>query len=681
MFILLRRIERWLHQHIFKVGWLTTQNYKTTTILYYTFFLPGVILHELVYWLAAGVFNVKAEQEIKWPEEQEVAELKLNFVKISRAGVFRKAMITSTPLLIGLICIWLIANNIFDITSVLATMQTGELTDVVAGFDLLISAPLFWLWVYIIFTIANTMFPTIPKDLKGWRSVLIWSGVLILALTVLGLSGAIFEAVQAPISNLISVLQATFVLIILVDIIMVLILGTIEYTIERVTGNSATFRGKRMITMTREEAIAEREKVRERERKQREKRRKEAADSDLSSIYMLPFSIPNAPSATTITQIREAEAIEAEIEVSEAAEVSEKPISMPRFGGAAAKPEISEGDKEQREAIAARINLPSREPLVSETEDDEQELTSTEARSRFGVKPYSPPSSDDDNISDETDDEAKNKSIHLPKVSSPTSPVPKSKEDNEEKVVAEAPRFGVKPYSPPSSDDSNANKEASGTDLKEDNEEKVVAKTPSRFGIKPFGQEKEVEEDKETDKPAATREASRFGTSRFSASSKPISINDDSEAAEAKDDESVRIVGRPATPSIFEDDDDDEALDESIARRGRGDDSVSGLFGSLDDDDESVGSSVLFSRPSKGSGNRFDAMLDDDTEDEDSNFSLSRFQAKKPSQTRFGSRRPAPKPIISQADDVLDDEELVYEDIDEYEYEDDEDYFDYDDEE
>ncbi len=80
----MRRLERWLHQHIFKVGWLLTKNLQTTTILYYTFFLPGVVLHEFIYWLFAGFINVRAERAIAWPEAQAIAELRLNFIRLAR---------------------------------------------------------------------------------------------------------------------------------------------------------------------------------------------------------------------------------------------------------------------------------------------------------------------------------------------------------------------------------------------------------------------------------------------------------------------------------------------------------------------------------------------------------------------------------------------------------------------
>ena len=163
MFILLRRIERWLHQHIFKVGWLLTRNFQTTTILYYTFFLPGVFLHELTYWLGAGIFNVRAtvsipffKKEVPPPKDDkqaktttvevpkpppsntiDISKLKPNFVtldfgtargrgKQAQKGVYRKAFISVLPLLVALVVIWLIADNIFNLMGVVATMASGD---------------------------------------------------------------------------------------------------------------------------------------------------------------------------------------------------------------------------------------------------------------------------------------------------------------------------------------------------------------------------------------------------------------------------------------------------------------------------------------------------------------------------------------------------------------------------
>ena len=724
MFILLRRIETWLHQHIFKVGWLSTHDYQTTTILYYTFFMPGVILHEVVYYLAAGIFNVRAERNIKWPDKQEIGELNLNFVKLApRTSAFRKAIVTSMPLLIGLISVWAIANYIFDITAVVERMSSGELTDIAAAFNLLISAPLFWLWIYIIFTIANTMFPTTPKDLKGWRSVLIGIGVVGLALFLVGIGGELFEVLQAPLSQIVSVLQATFVLIMGVDLMMVLVLGTIEYTIERITGHSATFRGNRMYTMTREEAIEEREKEREKERKrqEREERRKANVDNSPISIYTMAFSVPGAPNDIPVTQL---EVIEIPEVAEETVEESD-PISMPSFGGLAEgkkeeKP-LTEDQKQQRDAIAARIHLPERrstEPKIEDADNEDKIEKESSATSRLGIQPPAKPIAPQDE--DESKEELQVSTTSRFGIRPSAKPATPQDEDESKEQPASTPsRFGIRPPAKPIS-----------TNETSEIEEEKAEPTTSRFGIRPPAKsvasedESITEEDNSTEKEPVT--TSRFG---IRPPSKP-EVSKDEEPAEEdiprdNDEETIRVVGRPASPSLLDEDEED---DNSLLRRGRGDDAVASLFGQLDaNEEEEEKPDASFEQSSTNRfGSRFGKLSDDDKssnsrfgtsrfgrtsslsgdndatdKDDSSSETVSRFS--RPTNARFGNNtlssnddnerpnrfgisRPAPKPISLNKDDANDDsddvdDEVVYEDLeDEYYDYDEDDYIDYDDE-
>lgn len=300
--LILRQLEHWLHQHIFKVGWLLSQNFQTTTILYYTFFLPGILLHEIVYWLAAGIFNVRADRAIQWPEAQEIGELRLNFVKLSKnAGNIRKALISAVPLLTGLTVIYFIANNIFDINAVVQTMSSGEVSAVAAGIQQLIQTPDFWLWFYLTFTIGNTMFPTTIKDLNGLWLLAALVAVVITTLLVIGVGSQVFSTVVPSIGNVLNGLASIFLVIIGMNVTMTAILGTIESVIERLTNRSATFKNGKMITMTREEALKTTSQERERERARQQKKLADRA-STLTSIYQLPFPIPGAPSIEAVSQ-------------------------------------------------------------------------------------------------------------------------------------------------------------------------------------------------------------------------------------------------------------------------------------------------------------------------------------------------------------------------------------------
>jgi len=284
-----------LHQHIFKVGWLITGNMHTTTILYYTFFLPGIILYEVVFWLVAGILNVRAERTIEWPEEQEIAELDLKFVEIpSNVHPLKMSIIHIAPTIVGLLAIALIANNILGVEQFFDTISTGQLTDVSRGVSDLTSTTDFWLWIYLAFTISNTMLPDFKK-LAGFRIVGIFLIAIAVVLFLIGIGNqTIGRALRGPVADGLNTLSGIILIIISINIFAVVVLGFIEASIERVTGKSAIFRRGKMITMTRQEVLAQKEQAR-----QREARRASAAaaraESGPPSIYKMNLPIPGAP--------------------------------------------------------------------------------------------------------------------------------------------------------------------------------------------------------------------------------------------------------------------------------------------------------------------------------------------------------------------------------------------------
>lgn len=304
MFNLLRQLERWLHQHVFKVGWLITKNFQTTTILYYTFFLPGVILYEFVYWLAAGILNVHAERSIQWPEKQEIGELRLNFVRLSRrANPLKVALISLAPLAVGLFVVWFIANNIFHLDQAISILAEGRLRALGDALKTLTSAPDFWLWAYFLFAVSNTMTPDLSQ-FKNWRRwFLIVIAVASVPLFVIGVGDEIWgQTLTGPVATVFNTLSGIFAIIIVSNAVAVAILGTIEAMIEWITGDSATFRNGKMIVMTRAEAIAQRRQQRERSRRGRQRQPAKALGSGPPSIYRRELPIPGTPGQELVTQ-------------------------------------------------------------------------------------------------------------------------------------------------------------------------------------------------------------------------------------------------------------------------------------------------------------------------------------------------------------------------------------------
>jgi len=252
----------------------------------------------------AGIMNVRADRSIQWPEKQEIGDLQLNFVRLApKAHPIKRAIISTTPLFVGLLAIWIIAVNVFQLEAVITTAGTGQLEDVAKAIGVLTSAPDFWLWFYISFTIANTMFPSIPKDMRGWWQVSGAIVVVVAVLVILGIGQGFLTEITLSITQLLNTLSLTLILTLFINLMMVMGLGLIEYTTERITGHSATFQKGKMITMTRQEAIAlKQEEQQKRLASRAASAQRRRAAPDLTSVYALELPIPGPPSQEPITK-------------------------------------------------------------------------------------------------------------------------------------------------------------------------------------------------------------------------------------------------------------------------------------------------------------------------------------------------------------------------------------------
>lgn len=303
LFYGLRQLERWLHQHIFKVGWLVFKNFQHTTLIYYTFFLPGIILNQLVFWLVAGVLDVRAERAIRLPEKQEVAELKLNFIKLSKkVSPIKVSIISLSPFLAGILFILIAMNNIFHVPIAFANFD-GTLNDFVESIRQITATPDFWLWAYILFTVANTMMPDF-KQIYGIRVILTVIVLIFIGLFIIGVGDEIAHAaINGPILNLLNTLSGAFAFVIILDLIVVILLAIIENIIELITGDSATFKNGKLVAMRREEVIALRNQERAKKLQALKEPKQASPLTGVPSIYKLPFPIPGPPGVEPITPV------------------------------------------------------------------------------------------------------------------------------------------------------------------------------------------------------------------------------------------------------------------------------------------------------------------------------------------------------------------------------------------
>jgi hypothetical protein len=331
-------MRRWLQQHVFKVGWLLTKNLQTTTVLFYTLFLPGVILYEVVYWLAAGILNVRAERAIQWPEGTAIAELRLSFIKLAKnTGAFRLALIAIAPFVVGGLTVYFVANNVLNVDEAAAILQAQGIRGLGDAIGRIFSAPDIFLWIYLLFAVGNTMMPR-WSDLKGARILLIVAGVLAGGLVVFGvLDDAIANGLLDPFNRILNLLSTVFAVVIGVNLAVTAVLGTIEAAFERVTGDSATFQNGKLVAVTRAERLEAERKAQEQAAKARQTARtKTAIASGPPSIYRLPLPTPPAPTRDTADQVTVRRDEERILGAGSPATAPPAPVQPPLLGGSQA---------------------------------------------------------------------------------------------------------------------------------------------------------------------------------------------------------------------------------------------------------------------------------------------------------------------------------------------------------
>jgi len=274
--ILLIYAEKWVHRHLYGVGWVLTNNRKSATALYYVLLLPGVFVHEFTQYLVAGALNVRIKRVIAWPEAQDNGTLRLNFITVQRASPLEKALIGAAPLAVGLTLVWVISNYILNLENVLAALSQGDLNRFAEALRQLGRTPDFYLWLYLMFAIGNAMLPT-PADREGWPLVLgIFAGILAF-LVAIGVGEVLLQTFTGPVAHGIELLATAFLTVLLVQIPAMVAIAILEMIAGRITGRRFEYNPQATRSRTRQPGSAD----------------PLPPGAPLPSIYNLPLPLPD----------------------------------------------------------------------------------------------------------------------------------------------------------------------------------------------------------------------------------------------------------------------------------------------------------------------------------------------------------------------------------------------------
>lgn len=234
--------ERWIHQHAYGVGYLLTQDQGTATGFYYLVFFPGVVLHEFIQYMVAGVLNVPIEKLEPRPQAQPNGTLRYDFVTIKKTDKLRASIIGGTPFLCAAALVYFISTHVLDLHSVVDAVGTNNLSNILNALQDQFNTPDFWLWIYILFTISNGMIPT-KEDREGWWLVLAAVGVVSAVFVIIGIDQVLVETLDGPVREALSLITASLGIILAIDIAIILLLGIVEDSLERMRGFKMDYSG------------------------------------------------------------------------------------------------------------------------------------------------------------------------------------------------------------------------------------------------------------------------------------------------------------------------------------------------------------------------------------------------------------------------------------------------------
>ena len=217
--------QRWITRNLQELGMYWLNDPDATLILYFVTMLPGVVVHELSHWLMAKGLFVRVSRPKLGPVRKERSRrVSLGSVRVGKVDRFRAGLIGVAPLLGGTAVILLIGHLVLGVGELAEGMGGQGVRGIVDGLGEMAGVADFWLWLYLIFSVANAMMPS-ESDMATVRPVLIFLGIVaVVLLIVTGVPTISPETVQT-VNGMAGFLGSAFVLTLAVDLLFMTLIG------------------------------------------------------------------------------------------------------------------------------------------------------------------------------------------------------------------------------------------------------------------------------------------------------------------------------------------------------------------------------------------------------------------------------------------------------------------------
>jgi hypothetical protein len=231
-------LQRQLHRHIQGLVLLLTGNENLVAAVHFLLLLPGIVLHELSHWLAAKLLGVRVGAISIGPERKRGKQMRFGSVQIGRADAVRESLIGLAPLISGTALVLILARWGFGLLSA-TTIRVAEWPAMVYA---CLQARDAWLWVYLIFAVANAMLPS-ASDRRAWRTFGLYLGLVIVLALALGGIPTGNESWLAWGLHSLTYLAYAYTLTAIVDLAALTGVLALEWLVGRLTGRCIEYGG------------------------------------------------------------------------------------------------------------------------------------------------------------------------------------------------------------------------------------------------------------------------------------------------------------------------------------------------------------------------------------------------------------------------------------------------------
>jgi len=232
-------LNRWISAHVQGVGLLLSNSKSAAVWFYFLLFLPGILLHEVSHYLTALLLRVKVGKFTLWPQMKRGGNLVLGSVQVKNVDPVRHSLVGAAPLIFGSIAIIVIGKFLhFDVLG--TWLYQGDLIHTLDILSESITTPDFWLWLYLLFAIANAMMPS-ASDRAYWFPVLGFLGVVIIGALGLGIINSIPDILQTRSADFVQFMAEALGIAVIVDIIFVMVIFALETLLNVATNRKVQY--------------------------------------------------------------------------------------------------------------------------------------------------------------------------------------------------------------------------------------------------------------------------------------------------------------------------------------------------------------------------------------------------------------------------------------------------------